>query len=102
MHLLQETVSFEGRPQRYRESRGKLQDALADFKSRTAQLSCVLTLGDIIDGYPGEPSRTSSDLQLIAQMFDSTLLGMPVHHVLGNHCLTASREELLQVGLEVE
>jgi hypothetical protein len=102
---VQDTVSFDDRPQRYRESRGKLQAALQDFAS-TANQQFVLTLGDIIDGYPlaDDPQRekTSADLQLISGMFDSLLLaGRAVHHVLGNHCLAANRAQLLQVRCAV-
>jgi hypothetical protein len=90
---------WSGRPQRYRESRGKLQAALQDFSSSTPeQQHFVLTLGDIIDGYEANPQKTSADLQDIAGMFDSMLAGRPVYHVLGNHCLAASRQDLLQVG----
>lgn len=97
--LLQDTVSFDGRPQRYRESKGKLHAALQDFSTHQQQ-QFVLTLGDIIDGYPATDEarvqKTSADLQMIAHMFDS-MAGKPVHHVLGNHCLAASREDLLKV-----
>lgn len=90
---------FDERPQRYRESRAKLQAALQDFSSSTPkQQQFVLTLGDIIDGYKSDPQKSGTDLQDIAGMFDNMLPGRPVYHVLGNHCLAASRQDLLQVG----
>lgn len=64
----------------------------------------MLTLGDIIDGYSGAAdastaaARASSELQEIAQLFNSALT-VPVYHVLGNHCLAANRSELLEVRL---
>lgn len=97
-------MEFDGRPQRYTESRGKLQAALNAFSSsRQPQqpLQAVLTLGDIIDGYQGDPGKTTADLQLIAHDFDTQLTpnSTPVHHVLGNHCMAASRDELLKVSV---
>jgi hypothetical protein len=93
----QDIISFDGRPQRYRESKGKLQAALQDF-SQAQQQQFVLTLGDIIDGYKDNPAKSSTDLQMITQMFESMLPGRPVYHVLGNHCLAARRGELLKVS----
>jgi hypothetical protein len=93
----QDTVSFDGRPQRYRESKGKLQAALEDF-SQAQRQQFVLTLGDIIDGHKDNPAKSSADLQMIAKMFECMLPGRPVYHLMGNHCLAAGRDELLKVG----
>jgi hypothetical protein len=96
-HPTQDTVSFDGRPQRYRESKGKLQAALEAFAQKAGEQQFVLTLGDLIDGYKDNPDTTAADLHMVAQMFDSQLPITKVHHVLGNHCLNASREDLRKV-----
>ncbi|KAF6253250.1 Metallo-dependent phosphatase-like protein [Scenedesmus sp. NREL 46B-D3] len=104
-----ETVSFDGRPQRYSESAGKLQAALKHLSDLTQlqqdpvqPLSCLLTLGDIIDGYGGDDScsaaaRAGKDLRLIVGLISSGLQDVPARHALGNHCLAAPRTELLEV-----
>jgi hypothetical protein len=130
-HADKDAVVFDGRPQRYRESLGKLGRALTEFaaaangscveadRPAALPLSCVVTLGDIIDGYSptiedasaeeegfGDAAaaaatateRAIADLRLVAGMFESTLpAGLPVHHVLGNHCHSAPRAQLLEV-----
>jgi hypothetical protein len=111
--LTQDTVSFEGRPQRYRESAGKLQAALKHLSHISQQqqpqqnlvqpLSFVLTLGDIIDGYGGEDSssaaaKASKDLKYVTRLISSGLQDIPAKHVLGNHCLAAPRSQLIEVS----
>jgi uncharacterized protein YukE len=93
----QDDTAFEDRPQRYRQSLGKLQAALADLQQQTPHVQFVLTLGDIIDGYAGQQERSNADLQHVAKLFDAALPGLPVYHTLGNHCCAASRSELLKV-----
>lgn len=99
----QETASFEGRPQRYKESAGKLKAAVEHLRQLHEEqpLAFLLTCGDIVDGYPASDSnaetKTSRDLQLVVGTIRTALQPLPVHHVLGNHCLRAARQELLGV-----
>jgi hypothetical protein len=106
----QETVAFDGRPQRYRESAGKLQAALKHLSEMTQSqqdpvqpLSFLLTLGDIVDGYGdddsyGAAAKTGKDLKQIVGLISAGLQDAPARHVLGNHCLAAPRTELLEVS----
>jgi len=103
---LQDTVEFDNRPQRYRESAGKLQAALDHLSQAQGNksLAFLLTLGDIIDGYAEDLDKSCRDLHYIASMIDSNLPTLAAYHVIGNHCLEAPREQLLQVwvwGLDV-
>ncbi|WIA21411.1 hypothetical protein OEZ85_000626 [Tetradesmus obliquus] len=110
-HADKDTVSFEGRPQRYRESLGKLQAALQHLSDISQKpqpqqdliqpLSFLLTLGDVIDGYGDDDSasaaaKTSKDLKQVAGLISSSLQDIPARHVLGNHCLAAPRSQLLE------
>ncbi len=71
---------------------------MAFFRDRAAQanaaLSCVLTLGDMIDGYRGQPERSATDLKAMLAILEG-LGPLPAHHVLGNHCLSVPRAQLL-------
>ncbi|KAF6249655.1 Metallo-dependent phosphatase-like protein [Scenedesmus sp. NREL 46B-D3] len=96
---------------RYSESAGKLQAALKHLSDLTQlqqdpvqPLSCLLTLGDIIDGYGGDDScsaaaRAGKDLRLIVGLISSGLQDVPARHALGNHCLAAPRTELLELSV---
>ncbi|KIZ05411.1 hypothetical protein MNEG_2546 [Monoraphidium neglectum] len=63
-------------------------------------LVAALHLGDIIDGYgPDDPDhdlKSRRDLDLIlAQLDRLPAAGVPLRHVLGNHCFAVPRAELL-------
>lgn len=85
----------EGRTQRFREVPCKLAACLDDYRSQQPPLSCVLHLGDIIDGN-STPPKTASDLTAMLDLFGRLPVTVPVHHVLGNHCLAAGRQPLLR------
>lgn len=73
---------------RYRESLGKLQEAVEELNRQ--HLSFTVNLGDSIDGRDGE---SLSDLRKVIEVFQG--LQAPVKHVIGNHCLELRRRELL-------
>mmetsp|Transcript_33367 Transcript_33367/g.94533 ORF Transcript_33367/g.94533 Transcript_33367/m.94533 type:complete len:333 (+) Transcript_33367:105-1103(+) len=86
-------VSGSGAIRRYRESLGKLEQAVREWKTFAGTempLSFVLHLGDIIDGNVS-PEVTQQDFESVAAVFD-TVGPLPVYHVLGNHCLACPRE----------
>lgn len=58
----------EGRHQRYREAPEKLQQAVEAFLAQEPKLSCVLTLGDIINGRHGSQEQDIQDLDLILDL----------------------------------
>lgn len=97
-------MALDNRPQRYRESAGKLSHAMTHLQQMSEKqqpLAFLLTCGDIIDGYPDSDcsaeEKTTRDLACVADVINKALQPMPIHHVLGNHCLAAKREQLLQV-----
>lgn len=74
---------------RYREAAGKLKAALKALDKEKPDF--IVNLGDVIDGN-GE--RTPADLALIAGIFREAR--SPLRHVLGNHCLVAGRQQVMQ------
>jgi len=81
---------------RYRESLANLERCVEDLSG--CELAFAVHCGDIIDGR-GTPEGTREDLQNVLARFGE--LDCEVHHVLGNHCLSIPREELLpRLGLE--
>ncbi|GMH35118.1 hypothetical protein BSKO_02986 [Bryopsis sp. KO-2023] len=86
---------LEGRVQNYREAPGKLALAIKDWISKKDAISFVLTLGDVIEGIKGEVEQSLIDLEVVAKILDELAAQTQVHHVVGNHCLRASREALL-------
>jgi manganese-dependent ADP-ribose/CDP-alcohol diphosphatase len=73
---------------RYRESLGKLQEAVEDLNGEN--LLFTVNLGDSIDGRD-EESR--ADLREVTQVFEGSKA--PVRHVIGNHCLELRRRQLM-------
>ena len=72
----------------YAGSAQSLARCVADLKAR--RVAFGVSLGDIIDGR-GAESRT--DLNAMLALWAG--LGKPVRHVIGNHCLSVPRKELL-------
>jgi len=87
----------EGRTQRFREAPGKLAEAIAELSSLAAggKLQAVLTLGDITNGNREDPARNPADLETVASILDRLPHTLPVHHILGNHCLELPRADVL-------
>ncbi len=80
----------------YRESLEKLKECVTDFN--TQDLAFTIQLGDIINGNT-TPEKTLSDLDTVFEAFKK--LTMPVYHVIGNHCMNAGKDALVQkLGLE--
>lgn len=86
----------EGYWKYYREAPGKLELAVKDWRANKASLSFVMSLGDIVEGVKGDIAQSTHDLELVAAIFDALGGDLKVHHVVGNHCLCASREMLLR------
>ena len=124
--MAQDDGKTEGRVQRYRQAPACLEAAVDHWLQHAADLSFVLTLGDIIDGNV-TPAKTGADLERVAGQIDRLVSSMlrstdrvtptilrtwacgpqpqllvmqagslAVHHVVGNHCLTVGRPELLR------
>ncbi|MGK0184584.1 MAG: putative phosphodiesterase [Verrucomicrobiales bacterium] len=75
----------------YRESRAKLQEAVTLFKEQGVDF--VVELGDIVDA-ASTVEQELSYLKTIDAVIKSS--GVPVHYVLGNHCVaTLTKEEFL-------
>ncbi|KAK9848481.1 hypothetical protein WJX84_012363 [Apatococcus fuscideae] len=92
-----ENSNTEGRCQRYRESPGKLQQAVNSFIALDPQLACVLTLGDIINGQHETQERDIQDLNLVLHLLQPLAARqLPVHNTFGNHCLSLPREYMLK------
>lgn len=87
---------IEGYWKYYREAPGKLESAVKDWKANKAALSFVMSVGDIVEGVKGDVAQSTHDLELVAAIFDGLGDDFKVHHVVGNHCLSATRETLLQ------
>ena len=80
---------------RYRDSLGLLERCVDDLSSR--HLAFVAHCGDIIDGGETE-ERSREDLCRVLDVF--ARMDCEVRHVLGNHCLSLPRVELLpRLGL---
>ncbi|KAK9838820.1 hypothetical protein WJX74_003943 [Apatococcus lobatus] len=93
----QEDTFTEGRCQRYREAPGKLQQAVKAFVAQEPQLSCVLTLGDIINGRHATQQEDIQDLDLVLELLQPlAAAGVPMHHTFGNHCLSLPRDMMLR------
>ena len=67
---MQADTFTEGRCQRYREAPGKLQQAVKAYLTHEPELSCVLTLGDIINGRHASQQSDIKDLDLILQLLE--------------------------------
>jgi hypothetical protein len=117
--LAQNDTNLFGGIQYYRDAIPKLHQAVQAFQARRLALGFVLSLGDIIDGFTEEqsearrlldstldasvaedvahllPSQRDSltDLRAVMTVIDG-LAPIPLRHVVGNHCLYASREKL--------
>lgn len=65
-------------------------------------MAFLLTLGDIIDGYAEDLDKSCRDLHYIASMIDMKLPNLSAYHVIGNHCLGAPREQLMQVWVSLK
>ena len=78
----------DGRRLAYREALDRLQVAVQAWKEQNVDF-CV-QLGNIIDGYDGDPATSAQDLNTAAQQFS----GMRVEHVLGNHDRYAHMREI--------
>lgn len=81
---------------RYREALVNLEQCVLDLKTR--DLDFVVHCGDIIDGRE-LAAETNQDLTRVLDIFSE--LNVPVHHVIGNHCLEVPRTQLLErLGLK--
>eukprot|EP00959_Pyramimonas_sp_CCMP1952_P461727 9482081-Pyramimonas_sp.AAC.2 len=88
----EDKINSRGKRCGYRDSSPKLALAVEDFNSMRDELTCVVHLGDIIDGNVTE-EKTLADLEVMSTLFKK--LQVPkVFHVIGNHCLAASRAVL--------
>nr|XP_042138152.1 manganese-dependent ADP-ribose/CDP-alcohol diphosphatase isoform X3 [Peromyscus maniculatus bairdii] len=67
----------------YRHSLVHLQGAIEDWNKERRPPSCVLQLGDIIDGYNAQYKVSEKSLELVMDTFK--MLKVPVHHTWGNH-----------------
>lgn len=74
----------------YRAALGKLEVAVADLNR--SQPAFTIQLGDIVDGNYAGAEKTKEDLDRVLSVYNK--LAMPVHHVVGNHCLSVGRETL--------
>lgn len=90
---IEDRSSFLGVPRFYRHSLEALQRAVRCWNERRGDLSFIIHLGDIVDGYcPKEESY-----EAVAKVVDvfKQLQGLTVYHVLGNHCFyNLPRDEL--------
>lgn len=85
-------ASYGGTPRYYRHSLKALQRAVDDWKLQQQEaaapssrpLSFCLNLGDIVDGH-ALPNSEDALRDVLGEL--SRLEGVPVHHVIGNHCL---------------
>lgn len=90
-----ENGSFDGRVQRYREVPRKLEAAVESFLQKRLELSFIVALGDVIDGHKHDVNKSMQELEMIAGRLDPLAASIPVHHVVGNHCLSVPRQALL-------
>nr|XP_030717265.1 manganese-dependent ADP-ribose/CDP-alcohol diphosphatase isoform X2 [Globicephala melas] len=81
---LEDGYNFQGSRRRYyRYSLLHLQGAIEHWNKESSPPSCVLQLGDIIDGYNAQYQASEKSLELIMNTFQR--LKVPVHHTWGNH-----------------
>jgi hypothetical protein len=82
----------------YRGSLSRLEQCVTDLNKR--DLDFVIQVGDIIDGYgTSRVAAAVSDLDSVLSIFNR--LSPPKYHVVGNHCQSAGKENLLQrLGLK--
>ena len=73
----------DGRIQYFRQATNHLKEAVDFFLARSC-LSCILSLGDIVDGRDNEVT-TDTDLQPVLGQF--ARMSVPVLHCIGNHCV---------------
>lgn len=78
----------------FRASAAKVENALVHFQE--AKVNFALQLGDIIEGYKTDLSKTDSDFTAALAPFLALPDTLPVHHVIGNHCLNMGRKNLLR------
>ncbi|MFA6172046.1 MAG: metallophosphoesterase [Kiritimatiellales bacterium] len=76
----------------YRDSLKRLDECVADLNQKKPAFTAQL--GDIIDGYPGDIDRSAQDLDKVLEVYNR--LAMPHYHVIGNHCVMANRDSLLE------
>lgn len=76
----------------YRDSLQKLDECVTDLNQKKPAFT--IQLGDIIDGYPGDIARSAQDLDRVLKIYNG--LSMPHYHVIGNHCVMANRDSLLE------
>lgn len=98
-----------GRVKYFRDSRRRLREAFLDFERRASDLSGVLNLGDLFDGYNDddktqrpvlrgemrEETREKNwrDLQVVADIVNSS--STRVFHCVGNHDCSVSKSDFL-------
>ncbi len=81
----------------YRESLGKVKEAVALFKEKKPKT--IVCLGDIVDAAPTVEEEAGYLKTIIAAMDESEI---PRHHVLGNHCVsTLTKPEFFEHGKTV-
>ena len=73
--MVQDDGKSEGRVQRYRQAPACLEAAVDHWLQHAAELSFVLTLGDIIDGNVS-PEKTDADLERVAGQIDRLVSGV--------------------------
>lgn len=76
----------------FRASLAKLEECVAELNKMEPEF--VIQLGDIIDGYSNDEEQSKKDMDQVMSIFNK--LTMPDYHVIGNHCLHAGEETLLQ------
>lgn len=74
---------------RFRSSLDRLSAVLEHFSEEGVQR--VIQLGDVIEGHE-DIARSEADLDRVLQVFEAG--GLPVAHVVGNHCLSIPRIHL--------
>jgi hypothetical protein len=78
---------------RYAATPALLQGCVEDLNRQ--DLAFVMQLGDLVDG---NGVKTRADLDRVLAIFHT--LKAPLHHVIGNHCLTVTRPALMEaIGL---
>jgi len=76
----------------YRDSLHRLDECVAYLNQKKPAFT--IQLGDIIDGYPGDIDQSAKDLDKVLGIYNR--LAMPHYHVIGNHCVMANRDSLLE------
>lgn len=75
----------------YRKSLVKVQDSVTVFNARP--LDFVIELGDLVDGYAKDTDRSLRDLDRVLPLLQE--VRAPLYYVLGNHCLTGGRTNVM-------